>query len=957
MRIEELKNGIYRGFIDHTVDASEHYSPKLLTNGNNEKILTTIQSELSECDEFMFSVAFITSGGVSVLKEELKNLNKRNVRGRIVASQYQNFTDPKALKELKKLGNIDVRIIPEEQKMHAKCFIFRKGDNYDLIIGSSNLTNGALCENEEWNIRLSSTQEGEVIRDAIKEFEMMFGRAVPIDDEWLQQYEEIYGSFSHRRHKLERQFDSEIEDESPIVPNKMQREALSSIRELREDGRDRALVISATGTGKTYLSAFDVCRHNPGRFLFIVHRETILTKAMESFERVIGKGTKKMGILSGNRKDWNSDYLFAMIQTISQKEVLERFSREHFDYILIDEVHHVGAETYQKILNHFSPKFLLGMTATPERMDDFDIFKLFDYNVAYEIRLKQAMEYKLICPFHYFGIMDIEVDGEVLEEKSDFNRLTSDQRVNHIVENIEYYKYCGNRVRGIIFCSKVEEAKCLSQKFNAIGYRTTYLSSETAQHERDRAIELLEKEEREEGLDYIFVVDLFNEGIDIPSVNQVVMLRPTQSPIVFVQQLGRGLRHYYGKEYVVVIDFIGNYESNYLIPIALSGDRSYNKDNVRYFMAECNNIIPGRSIVSFDSISKEKIFRNIDKTNFSQTKIIKEAYTLLKRELGRVPKLTDYDKFESIDAMKFIENWKSYQNFLTKYEENHVVFSENEQKILQYLSKFICSGKRLDEIILLEIICSGSKNVMDEYKQRLGVKLDENKGITLINLFNGAFFEGEIQRDAMISQEGQHCRISENFSEMLKRQEFKDAIQDMIDFGKINFQKYREEIVPGTDLVLFKKYTYTDVCRLLNWGKNINAQNIGGYKYDDKTKTFPIFINYEKGEEVVESQRYEDHFISQTIFMEAPKSTDPKDGKNMTRMKNSERESIAIYLFVRKNKDDEGSKEFYFLGRVRFEDFVDMKGKKYMMRLRLDNAVRHDIYDYITSSSGESNQN
>lgn len=323
------------------------------------------------------------------------------------------------------------------------------------------------------------------------------------------------------------------------------------------------------------MSAFDVKKFNPKRFLFVVHREQIAKEALKSFRKVIGF-EKTMSILSGNHKGFQADYIFTTIQTLSKEHIYRQFSPDDFEYIVIDEVHRAGAKSYKTIIDYFQPKFLLGMSATPERSDGFDIFELFDHNIAYEIRLNDAMKEDLICPFHYFGITELTVEGKIIDDQTQFNHLVSDARVQYIKEKVEFYGYSGSRVKGLVFCSRNEEAQNLSQKFNDIGYRTVALSGASSQEERAEAVQRLGQYENEGALDYIFTVDIFNEGVDIPEINQVVMLRPTKSAIIFVQQLGRGLRKVFGKEYVVVLDFIGNYDNNYLIPIALSGDQSYN---------------------------------------------------------------------------------------------------------------------------------------------------------------------------------------------------------------------------------------------------------------------------------------------------------------------------------------------------------------------------------------------
>ena len=372
------------------------------------------------------------------------------------------------------------------------------------------------------------------IVDTFEEFNRLYKCATPVTPEWLNTYKEIY----KKQHEIERRVVDKFEENSiapvrPIIPNKMQRSALESLRLLRSEGCKKALLISATGTGKTYLSTFDVNLVNPRRFLFVVHRENIATAVMKSFKKIFGE-SKKMGILTGSEKDFGAEYIFSTIQTLSKPEILKKFSPDYFDYIVIDEVHRSGAKSYRTILEYFNPNFLLGMTATPERTDGYDIFKAFDYNIAFEIRLHTALEEDMLSPFHYYGITDISVDGKLLDNYTEFNNLVSNERVERIIENSKFYGCDRGRIKGLIFCSRVEEAKKISEKLNLKGYQTIALSGKNGEKERDACIERLESDDREDYLDYILTVDIFNEGVDIPSVNYIIMLRPTQSAIVFV---------------------------------------------------------------------------------------------------------------------------------------------------------------------------------------------------------------------------------------------------------------------------------------------------------------------------------------------------------------------------------------------------------------------------------------
>ena len=378
------------------------------------------------------------------------------------------------------------------------------------------------------------------------------------------------------------------------------------MRKILEQGEERALLISATGTGKTYASAFAMRELGFKRVLFLVHRVTLAKQAKKSFEKVFDKKVT-MGLLGAGFYEYDKDYVFATVETLNRDTHLFQYQPNAFDCIILDEAHHSSNNIYTKVINYFNPKLFLGMTATPDKRDDNqegkNIYEIFHYQIAHEIRLQQAMEDNLLCPFHYFGISEVvSLDDKTLQAAKltdeEFNQLTSDERVRHVIEQSEYYGYSGDRVRGLIFCSRVKECEELSRKFNALGYRTIALSGADNEEKRQEAFERLAMDEADateemQPLDYIFSRDILNEGVDIVEVNQVIMLRPTQSPIVFIQQLGRGLRKAPGKEYVVILDFIGNYNNNFMIPVALSGDRSYNADVIRKYVISGNSTIPG----------------------------------------------------------------------------------------------------------------------------------------------------------------------------------------------------------------------------------------------------------------------------------------------------------------------------------------------------------------------------
>ena len=530
-----------------------------------------------------------------------------------------------------------------------------------------------------------------------------------------------------------------------------------------------------------------------------------------------------------------------------------------------DEAHHSAANSYKKVMDYFHPKLWLGMTATPDKRDDNldgrNVYEIFNHQIAYEIRLQDAMEEDLLCPFHYFGITDLEVIADAGKSKQDkienFQYLTSDERALNVMKQAEFFGYSGERVKGLIFCSRIDEARILSEKFNSKGWRTLVLSGNDSEETRVEAIERLAGDEREDALDYIISVDIFSEGVDVPEINQVIMLRPTESPIIFIQQLGRGLRKAEEKEYVVVLDFIGNYGNNFMIPIALSGDLSYNKDNIRRYVTEGGRVIPGASTIHFDEVSRKRIFQAIDNANFSDIKLIRENYTNLKNKLGHIPALGDFDKYGEMDVLRIFDNNSlgSYYKFLVKYEKEYTIrLSEAEEKVIEFVSKKLASGKRIHELEMLKRLLKYQHGIMAQLKKSLhenyNCSMDDDCAENVVNMMTNEFPTSAAKKTysqcVFLEKEGSDYSMSQSFGEMLQNEDFYNILEELIDFGISRYKENFSMRYQDTDLVLYQKYTYEDACRLLNWERNEVPLNIGGYKYDKKTKTFPVFINYDK---------------------------------------------------------------------------------------------------------------
>jgi superfamily II DNA or RNA helicase len=738
---------------------------------------------------------------------------------------------------------------------------------------------------------------------------------------------------------------------------------------LRKNGKGRALLISATGTGKTFLSAFDVSKFKPKRFLFVVHRLTIAKEAMVSFRKILGSSVS-MGLFSGNSRELTADYIFSTVQTISRKENYQLFQKEEFDYIVIDETHRSGAESYVEIMNYFEPKFLLGMTATPERTDGFDIFKQFDYNIAFEIRLNRALEQNMLCPFHYYGVTDVSVNGQLIEEEAAFNLLVSEERVEKIIENIEFYGCDDGVVRGLVFSRSIEECKALSAKFNERGYKTVALTRESTEQEREKAIGKLESENASDKIDYIFSVNIFNEGVDIPRVNQIVLLRPTQSAIIFVQQLGRGLRKRDGKSHLTVIDFIGNYSNNFLIPIALFGDNSYDRETLRKLVSSGSSLIPGESTVNFERIAKEKIYESINGGNWQKHKDYVSDFQLLKFRIGRDPMMSDFIENNSRDPFQYVDRYKSYYNFLVRYstEVYGNLLSEKESKCMELLSKEVLNGLRYHEILIFKLLLDNrSVSFVDlerELFNLLGIKSKKDTWLSASNSLNLSFTRetSDGKQVAAGSKYGLllfeigdlNITFSRQLLSFMANSFFKNGVQDLLEaaeltyFRTFNLSNYKD------GFLLYERYSRKDVFRLLNWKENPIAQNVGGYMMSSDKTDLAIFVTYHKDEDISSSIKYEERFLSNSVFEWMSKNRRTLNSPEILAIKNNPQMRIPLFL---KKSDSEG-KGFYFLGDLKpiMESFKQAKIKGIdgsdvsvvTIQFNLCTPVEDNLYTYLT---------
>lgn len=984
-RILELRSGFETAYINGTIASNLAYKPQFISNNHKQgkKVLSSIEDELLVCDQFQISVAFITMGGITPLLQTLRELEKKGIKGEILTTNYLNFSEPKALEKLNNLSNITLKMYDVEAAgdgFHTKGYIFKKDEIYRIIIGSSNMTTTALTTNREWNTRVVSTEKGEVAQSIVEEFNELWNSEHTLD------YDEIYEIYEERYKIIKKQRETARSEELPSIekyrlqPNSMQVGFIVNLKKIVESGEERALLISATGTGKTYASAFAMRELGYKRVLFLVHRGQLAKQTMKSYQKVFGKNIS-MGLVGAGYSDYDSDYVFAMVQTLNRDDHLHKYSPDEFDCIILDEAHHSSAATYQKVMNYFKPKLWLGMTATPDKRDDDiagrNIYEIFNYQIAYEIRLQQAMEEDVLCPFHYFGISDVSmVDDKQLKSRKmtdrDFNQLTGDERVRHIIEQAEYYGYSGDRVKGLIFCSRIDESEELSQKFNAAGFRTIALNGSASEDERMDAFERLAMDEKDatdkmQPLDYIFSVEILNEGVDIVEVNQVIMLRPTESPIVFIQQLGRGLRKAEGKEYVVILDFIGNYNNNFMIPVALSGDRTYNPDIIRKYVISGNSTIPGASTVHFDEIAKDKIFSSIDKIRGMKA-IIKSSYKNLKNRLGRVPYLVDFYDNGEVDPLVIIREYKTYQAFLESEERELYIgkISDKEMNILEYLSKTVLSGIRPYELEILKRFMKQEvirvDDIMDEFQEKYGYTVDMMSFTNAVDVLQGHFVskEDEYKKychiDIVNSDNKQMlCRMT-RYAELLKHAEFYRQVDDIIEVGLRRYrEKYHDGRTKECPFVLYEKYSRRDVCLLMNCGKDLSSTMYGMKRIGDDVF---IFVTYHKQESKDEAELYvagkpdyADVFEDNVIFRWDSQIGKGVDSSYMKDVCTAKRKHLLV-------KKSDAETNFYYMGQF---DVLEVKANKKKdkngndkdiakVKVQMNHSVRDDLLRYLQSN-------
>lgn len=913
---------------------------RFLTNYSETSFLDYIITALNNCKSFYFSVSFIKKAGLVLLEDAIICALERGVKGKIITSTYQNFTDVsscyKFFEWMEKYPNFSCHLDDGcfgDNGFHSKGYIFENENDYELIIGSSNITRYALKKNIEWNLSIKAIQKSDSMNDAVNEFDYLWNKTYTLTKSLIEKYSKKL------EYAIERWDMDNIDPLSEkIKPNAMQKKALKELQRYRDMNVNKALVVAATGSGKIYLAAFDAFRYGAKRVLFVVHRDKIIHDALTSFKKVFGN-KYSYGLYLGKDKEKNCDFVFA--SNILLVKHLNEFEQDEFDYIVMDECHHAAAYTYKKIMDYFKPGFMLGITATPDRMDNKDIYELFDKNVPYELRLRDAIINNLVVPFHYYGIRDNLVDYSHKETIKIAKEISKADNIKFIKEEIKKHHPSG-KLKALAFCASIAHAEDMAYAFNEEGITAVSLSGKDDYNKRSKAFTELQSDDCE--LEMITCVDILNEGVDIPAVNMVLFLRPTESSIIFLQQLGRGLRKYDGKDYVTVLDFIGNnYKRSVHLAMALGSLGTTTIIEKPYLMeliqTDFNSLqIPG-VIINIDKLSKEDIIDYLKKTNFNTKEFLFKDYENFKKYLKResYPSHMDFLNNDCApDLMRLIKasldgKNKSYYSFLLKKGEDSLpFFTEIQKEFIDELSDLLPLVRVDEYLIIKEIIENGSVD--------LNKLTSYNSKITHETLENAMY---HLKKSNILKNDNK-LNI-DRFTD-----EFNDYLNDLLEYGltryDIEFGEYK-----GT-FKLYANYYKEQVMRVL-CKKSLSYMK--GTMFENEGVTY-LFVGLKKDKEKLERNNYKDKFLSASMFQWESENNTTVSNKIGVKLLNTS----IVHLFVRKMDSEDGiTLPFTYFGTGHFTNMRDSQveifdkktlsisfAKTLLFDVMLDNSVDEEYY-------------
>ena len=916
------------------------------TNYSEVKFIDKLKKNIDTCKAFYFSVSFIKKPGLRLLAPNIETAIARGACGQLITSTYQNFTDVDSLQffyglQARYPDRFSCRLDREcfhdfngnTVGFHSKGYLFEFEDRTELLVGSSNITVYALLKNVEWDVAVIDEDSNTTYNAAKAEFDDLWEHTLPLTQELISEYK------TRLYYSIERwDMDYDIAN-SEIKPNYMQRRALKELNRVRAMGASKALITASAGSGKTFLAAFDALNFNPRRLLYIVHEGSILMKSYETFSRVFGSD-RSYGIFNGEYKEQEADFVFSTNVTMANS--LELFDPHTWDYIIIDECHHAAAETYRKVIDYFEPQFLLGITATPERMDGEDVFSLFDQNVPYELRLRDAIINGLVVPFKYYGIRDELIEYGITQTRGHrfVEQFSNEAHCDFIYQMIEKHREPGQKLKALAFCRDISHAIRMSQAMEDY-YHTRYLTGKNSVGERIRAYNDLQDDSAE--LEILFTVDILNEGVDIPGVNMVLFLRPTDSQTIFIQQLGRGLRKYEGKKHVTVLDFIGNdYKRSVQIAFALGSmaenfvvEKKLVADLVKDDFASIGLADYGVEI-HLDDLSKKEILSFIDEVNFNTKTYLQQDYANFKKYISasRFPAHVDYLNNDfAPDLIKFMQSKinghknASYLGFLQAIgEENLPSFNERQEKFIKYVSEMLPIVRPYEYLMIQALVFGAGESSMEEVRRHVQINaLNYNQAAfdhALFYMMASGFFSLIGEKLALLDIE--------------LGVELDEYLRDLLEYGLGKYDVDFHDAAEGEIFHLWAKYRKEQVQQLLL--NNPGDIMVGTKIYDGIVYAYVTVI---KGSSTAENLKYADGYIDADTFQWETVAN--VGDRELTDLKNSR----GVHIFVRKVASEDGiTLPFTYIGMGKMEYIEGSKKPNgaHLFRVPMEATAPEDIY-------------